>query len=598
MRTNRPGLFAGLRRLYGHLNLRRRWQLRLLIVLMAMGALAELMSLGAVVPFVSVLVSPERLAENAYVRQAMAATGLSLAELPVAISLAFGALTVLSALLRLALLRASLRFSYGVGHELSSSLYGKTLQRPYVFHVRKNSSEIIGAVNKVQELVGGYVVPAMNGFIALVLASAILFTLIAIDPLIAIAAASGFGISYFCIAVIVRGRLTSAGQTVSLAHNQRIQSIQEGLGAIRDVILDRSHGVFLNKFAKQDREFSRAQSEGNFLGSAPRILIEAIGMLVLVGFSLAFSSSGGGLTGLLPVLGALAVGAQKLLPLVQQIYAGWSAIVTRQAVLADVLELVEYRPEESEVGPLPFLKEIRLDAVDFSFSPGPESPSILTGITLTIRKGEKIGIIGATGSGKSTVLDLLMGLLTPSAGEVVIDSQPLTLGNTAAWQRHIAHVPQAIYLSDGSISENIAFGVPGDQIDMERVVGAARIAQIDDHIASLPQGYGTQVGERGIRLSGGQRQRIGIARALYRKADVLILDEATSALDEATEAVVIESIHRLASNPTLIMIAHRLSTLKYCDRVIELDRGGVVDVLTFQALRERHEIQPAQHAYG
>jgi ABC-type multidrug transport system fused ATPase/permease subunit len=470
----------------------------------------------------------------------------------------------------------SLNFSYGVGHELAAKMYGRTLERPYSFHALINSSEIVGAVNKVQELVGGYVIPTINGAIALILAVSIGLTLLLIDPVVAIGAATAFGLSYALIASLVRGRLSHAGQLVSRTHSSRIQAIQEGLGAIRDVILDRSQKVFEARFAVSDSQFATAQTASNFLSSAPRLLIEAVGMLVLIGFTLAFSSSETGLTGLLPVLGALAVGAQKLLPLIQQIYLGWTALVSRQAVLLDVLELIEFQPIQTEQTPLHFKHLLSLRNVSFSF-PGPSHTATLHHIDLQIHKGEKIGIVGKTGSGKSTLLDVVMGLLPPSDGSVFVDEQRLTAANTKNWQKYLAHVPQSIYMIDASVAENIALGLPIAQIDMARVVRAAEVAQIHAHVMTLPNGYRAEVGERGIRLSGGQRQRIGIARALYKGADFLVLDEATSALDDETESNVIRGIEALPG-VTVVMIAHRLSTLANCDRIVELRNGRLFDV--------------------
>jgi ATP-binding cassette subfamily B protein len=319
----------------------------------------------------------------------------------------------------------------------------------------------------------------------------------------------------------------------------------------------------------------------------PRVAVEAIGILLMVGLVLYLSRASRDLMAMLPTLGLIAVGAQKLIPLLQQVYAGWSGVVTGQKSVDDVLGLLDFSPIAPPASPIEFRGEITLENACFSYPAAPERP-VLANIDLAIRRGEKIGIVGATGGGKSTLVDMLMGLLPPTAGRLAVDNPTITPQNSAAWQRHVAHVPQSIYLSDASVAENIAFGVVARRIDQARVERAAKAAGIHDHIASLPEGYLTPVGERGIRLSGGQRQRLGIARALYKDVDVLVLDEATSALDDETEARVMAAIGELASDMTVIMIAHRLSTMRWCDRIIEIDHGHFRRQLDFATLiRER-----------
>lgn len=582
-----PSLSESLKSFYSHLSARRRWQLLLLIGLMLLGAVAELVSLGAVVPFVTVLADPERLGQNAFVRDLLIAAGLRVEQLPVAVSVVFGVLVIVAALIRLTLLTASIRFSFGIGHDLGGAVFSKTLQRPYSFHVSRNTSEIIAGVNKVQELVGGLIVPLINGLIGAILATSIILTLVAIDPVVALGGAGVFGLSYFAVAFAVRKRLGRVGQVLARTSNERVQAIQEGLGAIRDVILDGSHCGYQRHFTHVDGEFRRAQASRQVLANAPRFLIEAIGMLLLAGFAVIYSATGTGLASLLPVLGVLAVGAQKLMPLIQQIFLGWSAALSSRAILVDLLELLDYEPVKAQGGAVTFRDAIHFRDVSFAYSNAPGAAEVLAHIHLTIRRGEKIGVIGSTGSGKSTLLDILMGLLPVGSGELVIDHQLLTPATTHGWRKHIAHVPQSIFLSDASISENIAFGEQVDQIDRGRVEQVARIAQIHDHIVSLPRGYRTLVGERGVRLSGGQRQRIGIARALYKHREVLVLDEATSALDDATETRVMQGIDQLASDFTVIIIAHRLTTLKNCDRVVELSHGRIAHISTYESLMQR-----------
>ena len=307
-------------------------------------------------------------------------------------------------------------------------------------------------------------------------------------------------------------------------------------------------------------------------------------MLLIAALAYMLAQQVDGIAKAIPVLGALALGSQRLLPVLQQAYSSWSGILSSQVSLQDTLVLLDQPlpdyADQSHAKPMPFQHQISLNHVSFRYSP--QTPYVLSNLNLTIGKGSRIGLIGVTGSGKSTLLDIIMGLLQPTEGTFKIDDQTSTVTNHRAWQAHIAHVPQAIFLADSSIEENIAFGVPKSQIDQVRVRQAANKAQIADVVESWPKQYQTIVGERGIRLSGGQRQRIGIARALYKQADVIIFDEATSALDTETEEAVMKAIEGLSSDLTLLIIAHRLTTLRNCTQIVELDNGGIKRAGSYQ----------------
>jgi ATP-binding cassette subfamily B protein len=309
--------------------------------------------------------------------------------------------------------------------------------------------------------------------------------------------------------------------------------------------------------------------------------MEAAGMLLIVGIALMLSTRSGGISSAIPTLGVMALGAQRLLPLLQQVYYGWVQVGGYGDVLIDVTQLLSLpcEDEETQVEAVPLKRQITLSNLSYAY-PGRDSP-VLLNINLRINKGQRIALVGATGSGKSTLVDLIMGLLAPTDGSIAVDGEALTGARVRSWQATIAHVPQAIFLSDSSILRNIAFGVAEESIDRRRAEDAAMRAQLHEFVAQLPEGYETEVGERGVRLSGGQRQRLGIARALYKTASVLVLDEATSALDDATEAAVIQSLESLDERLTIIMIAHRLSTIRNCDLVVRLARGRVVETGTY-----------------
>jgi ABC-type multidrug transport system fused ATPase/permease subunit len=359
-----------------------------------------------------------------------------------------------------------------------------------------------------------------------------------------------------------------------------VQAVQESLGGIRDILIDQSQPVYLRHFERIGSRLRRAQVVGSFISASPRYVVEAVGMVLIALLALMLSSRSGSFASALPVLGALALSAQRLLPLLQQVYYGWAQARTGSPVANDIASLLdlELKPERIAAGvvpPLPFRREIRLDKLSFAYPD--RSEHALHDVDLAIPRGTKLALIGKTGSGKSTLVDILMGLLEPTSGSITVDGVAPTGKAMLAWQAQIAHVPQAIFLADTTIERNIAFAAAEGQVDHDRVRVAAKLAQVHDFIEALPEGYETFVGERGIRLSGGQRQRLGIARALYKRASVLILDEATSALDRETEAAVMAGLAEADEAVTIVMIAHRLSTVASCDTIVRLDGGRIVE---------------------
>ena len=377
--------------------------------------------------------------------------------------------------------------------------------------------------------------------------------------------------------MLTKNRFRKNGQLIVSEQAQVIKSLQEGLGGIRDVLIDGTQEVYCKTYQRADLILRRSQGSNTFLTLTPRFMVEALGMLFIAALAYFMSRQSGGMAQTVPILGVLALGAQRLVPIMEQMYGSWASIRGSHASLNGALELLDQPlPEHLHYPENVIVFNHQIAFKDLSFAYLPESQPIFENLSFAINKGESIGIIGETGCGKSTMLDLIMGLLHPTSGALIIDGCVIDDLHRRAWQKHIAHVPQAIYLADTSIAENIAFGEPKEVIDLERVKAAAIKAQIHSTIEKLPQGYGTLVGERGVRLSGGQRQRIGIARALYKEADVIIFDEATSALDNETEESLMQTIESLQGNITILMIAHRLTTLRKCDRILELQKGGAL----------------------
>jgi len=549
---------------------------------------AEILSIGAVLPFLAVLTSPSRIFDHPAAQPLIQTLGLTAADqLLLPLTIAFGLAVLIAGAMRLLLAWASTRLSFSAGADLGINIYRRTLYQPYAVHVARNSSEIIdGISNKTDSVIFSILMPALSLISSSIMLIAILIALVSVDPLIALAAFGGFGIIYSFIIHFTRHRLVTNSERIARESTQVIKSLQEGLGGIRDVLIDGSQPAYCQIYRNADLPLRRAQGNSIFISISPRYGMEALGMILIAGLAYTLAHQSGGVSKVIPVLGALALGAQRLLPVLQQGYAAWATIKGGQASLQDILGLLDQPlPEyanQSDPLPIPFRHHISLNNLSFRYSP--DTPIVLRNLNLIIPKGARIGFIGATGSGKSTLLDIMMGLLQPTDGILAIDDQAITPGNHRAWQAHIAHVPQTIYLADSTIEENIAFGLPKEQIDRQRVRQAAHQAQIADIIESWPKQFQTFVGERGIRLSGGQRQRIGIARALYKQADVIVFDEATSALDNETERAVMEAIKGLSHDLTIMIIAHRLTTLQNCDQIIELGTGGVLRVGAYQDL--------------
>jgi len=571
-----------LRQLWANLAKHRRLQLGLLVLVMLASSAAEVLSLAVVLPFLAVLANPERLWNLPVVQQWAPRLGIASAEqLLLPITITFVVAVLAAGAIRMLNLWLNGRLAAAIGSDLSCEAYRRTLYQPYAVHLARNSSELIASISSdvsrvITQLLNPLLLLLSSGLIAL----SLIAVLLAIDWPIAVGAGLVVGLVYAMAMAANRRPLQQLGQRQVLLNRTLIQALQEGLGAIRDVLLDGSQVLFAIRYSRADLPLRRVQADASFLSTYPRLVLEPVAMalIALMGLLLVRQQ---GVGKALPLLGALALGAQRLLPMVQKVYEGWAQSRNAKGSLAKVLRLmaqpVPLTGAEVNSQPIPLKQGIRFEAVHFAYRA--QLPEVLRGIDLEIRRGERIGIIGSTGSGKSTTLDLLMGLLKPTQGQVLVDGQdlhdPQRPDFLSAWRSTIAHVPQSIYLTDSSIAENIAFCLSTDQIDMKRVRVAAEQAQIARFIESSPDGYNTFVGERGIRLSGGQRQRIGIARALYKQASVLVFDEATSALDTDTEAAVMQAIEALSQTLTVLIIAHRLSTLERCDRVVELAHGRI-----------------------
>jgi len=577
-----PGLWAALPRIYRFFSARRKRDLYVLILLIVVGAVAELATLGTLLPFLSLLAGVAQPARFPSFAHLFATLGAMTPRQQIWLSATLFAVIALTAgAIRLALNWSTQMFTARLGLDLSVEVQRRILTQPYTYHLMHSSSEAVAAIDTVQLLVTTVLVQLIYAAAATFIAVAIIAALIYVDPFTATVAATAFSLLYILLSAATRPRLARNSEAIGTAFNERIRIVQESIGGIRDVLIDGAQRLYLDAFERVGRRYGVASATTAFISAAPRFIIEAAAMAAIALVALLIANREGGLANAVPMLGAVALGAQRLLPLLQQVYHGWASVSAHRSVVSEVLTQLDMpiprqTSEESRVAPLPFRAKITVRGVSFAY-PRTKS-SVLHDITLVIPRGSMLGLVGKTGSGKSTLADLIMGLIEPTEGHISIDGVPLTGEERRRWQRNIAHVPQAIFLADTTIERNIAFGVPSEQIDHSRVRSAAAAAQLHDFVASLSDGYETSIGERGIRLSGGQRQRLGIARAIYKQSPVLVLDEATSALDEGTEAAVMASLQALGEEGrTTFIIAHRLSTLAHCDLLVRLDEGRVVD---------------------
>jgi ABC-type multidrug transport system fused ATPase/permease subunit len=559
---------------------KRRWQSGLVLCSTLLASFFEILSLGALFPFLALITNPDRIVENYLIRSIVINLGFeSTTSLVLFFSFVFALAAIFAGIFRMFLFWVQTRLSVTIGADLSIEAFERTLHQPYSMHVGRNSSEILAGIQKVGSLVFLAIHPILLLVTSFLLLLSILSTLFIIDSFVALNTFLALAFIYTVVAFLTRRLVTKNSRIVALHTGKVTKVIQEGLGGIRDVLIDGTQQTFIREYRRVLIPMQVALANNQVVGASPRFGVEAFGMALFafLAYELFTRGHATGESFAVPILGVLALGAQRLLPLLQQMYSAYVILRGGEASIEDALDLLEQPYSSTFFKSTPvtveFHKCISLDRVSFRYSP--QDPWVLRNVNLEIPKGGCVGIIGSTGSGKSTLIDLVMGLLNPTEGSLRVDQVAVSRENVRGWQLHISHVPQSIYLSDASITENIAFGIPTELIDIGRVKRSAQQAQIAKDIELWRSGYETLVGERGVRLSGGQRQRIGIARALYKNPNILVLDEATSALDNATETAFTLSLEALRSNMTIIIIAHRLTTLKNCDLILEVSESGI-----------------------
>lgn len=574
---------------------RERRNFWILLSIVIVGALSSALMVGSILPFLSVLSDPGRIDAVPALTWAYEIFGFE-SDYTFLVGLGLASLGVIVFTNGLLILKtwAVARFTTMRIHSISHRLMTAYLRQPYAFFLNRHSAEMgVRILSETQQVVNTFISPAVELIAATFTVLAIVVLLFLVEPVVALIAFAVLGGIYGGIYALSRRGLKQLGHQRAQTNSARFKTINEALGGIKDIKLLGCEDAYLARYAVQSLSMARTLARIVLITQLPQFGLQVIafGGIILLCLILVDAdglATGAALNSILPTIGLFAFAGQRLMPELSKLYQSLTKLQAGAAAVEVVHDDLAAWVESDDAtrivrNRLSFREDLLFENISYSY---PDSPHTgVRNVTLAISAGEKIGIVGSTGAGKTTIADLVLGLLTPTAGRLLVDGKAVTQENLRAWQRNVGYVPQNIFLTDASVAENIALGVPHKRIDEARVVEAARIAQLDEFIRSeLPEGYATAVGERGVRLSGGQRQRIGIARALYHDADFIVFDEATSALDNLTEREVMDAIDALPDEKTVVMIAHRLSTLHRCDRIVVMDQGCVVGYDSWAAL--------------
>jgi len=544
-------------------------------------AFLDMLGVASILPFMGVMTNPELLQTNPLLNTAFTYSHLLGIHTSVQFTFALGILVVVllvtslafKALTTYAQIRFVLMREYSIGKRLVEGY----LHQPYSWFLNRHSADLGKTIlSEVNAVIGNGMLPLMTLIAQSTVAFALLIMLLIVDPLLAFGVGMVLGLSYAGIFVVMSGLLKRLGQTRIDANKERFTAVSEAFGAAKEVKVGGLEQVYIQRFAKPAEIFAKGQATASVIGQLPRYALEAIAFGGILLLMLYLMSRNGDFVSALPIITLYAFAGYRLMPALQQIYQSFTQLrFAAPAVVAlhqDLSSLQDANIQHGRTNPISLTKSIKLNQISYRYPNA--SQYALKEINISIPAFGTVGFVGATGSGKTTIVDVILGLLEPQEGSLTIDSQPIVDANRRQWQRAIGYVPQHIYLTDDTIAANIAFGVLAKDIDQQSVERAAKIANLHEFVVNdLSHGYATAVGERGVRLSGGQRQRIGIARALYHNPKILILDEATSALDNITEQAVMEAVNNLGQDITIILIAHRLSTVRQCDQIYLLDRG-------------------------
>lgn len=570
---------------------RERRRFVVLVLGIALSSIWNIGGIASIMPFMQALAAPESFGDNRIAGVLMQVLQIETAERFLVIVGIIVLLLFVTGNIFLALVTwGTIRFARAVGYSLSSRLFGVYMEQPYPFFLQRNSSELTkNLLNETNNVTGNIVKPMMELIVEGFLSSAIIVFLILVNPVVAIVAALLLGGAYSGIFFFFRRALARAGKKRVKRNRERYGLAADAFGAIKEIKLRGLEEPYSSVFAAVAYRFERAKAAVQTISKLPKYALEVFAFGGMLAIALVIFANERGTDQILPLISAYAFAGYRLMPSLQKFFAAFTTIRGNTASLDVVIRELSLESEKREseaVEPLGFERSLVLDQINFAYAE--TSRPAISGITFQIEKNTTVGIAGPTGCGKTTLVDVILGLLLPQSGELRVDGVGITADNRRAWQRNFGYVPQSIYLSDTTLRSNIAFGVPEAEIDDEQVRFAARLANLADFVETLDEGYETTLGERGVRMSGGQRQRVGIARALYHEPQILVFDEATSALDSQTEQAVMGAIENLMHKKTILMIAHRLSTLRQCDSIVVLKDGYVDAMGRYEQLKNDH----------
>ncbi len=577
---------------------KRFYLLQILVILMV---LLQIAGVASIIPFMALIADLSQLQQDTFIAQVYAASGLnSESQFVFWLGLSVLIMLFLASIISMYTTWKISIFANKVGVEISDRLYTYYLKQDWLFHVSGSSAQLTKQIATESLRVNqGILLPFMHLNANVVFVISMSISIFIFDPIVATVGVVIFALSYYFIFKFVSRILLNNGRSISEMYEKRFRLMNEGFGGIKDVLLLGRHSNFINRFFRTGVVFAYSQGVNSALGHAPRYFMELIAFGSMISLVLyLFTSYDADLSLILPILSVYAIAGIKLMPAFQQIYNSLATIrgniSAYEAIHQDLVNSSEIKPvtnisktDKKEKSYLNPKKQISLENISFRYPDKDEL--VLNQIDISIPVKKVIGIVGPSGSGKSTLVDILLGLIEPQKGFLKIDGKIINNKNRRSWQNNIGFVAQTIFLSEGTIAENVAFGFSKNQINFKQVENVLKLANLNEFVQGLKNGVHTKVGERGVQLSGGQRQRIGIARALYHEADVLIFDEATSSLDGVTEKMIMQAVHRFGGEKTIIMIAHRLKTVEKCDQIFFIDGGKVADQGTFQELIETNE---------
>lgn len=574
---NRPysnystSIFKTLFQVWQLLSNTRKFQYLFLIILIITSSILEIITIGSLIPFIKGVGNTE-LFYKTYINNNFLNGFIdnNPTSVILAIGVVFAILAILAALFKILVIYGTSKIAFKSGGDITDIIYIKAISQPYISYHLLKSNEVINIISgKVSSLINSVLIPCLYLVNSLIMSFVIVAGLLYIDYKVALTIFIIYGLLYLIILLFTRKLLAENSKIISSSTSDIIKLTQTALGGIRNIIIDKNRNFFIKKFHDVNNEIRLAQASSVFIGNSPKSILEAFALVLISIIAISKSNSNEAPAAIVATIGVIALAAQRLLPLMQQAFSAWTGFRENKFSVIDILNFIQNSKERDDIeDDINFYNSIELKNIYFKYDS--RDNIVLNNFSLKIKKGEKIALIGKTGAGKSTLVDLILGLILQNSGRILIDGLEHQIYNNKNWHSIISHVPQNIYIFDGTIAENITFGIPRDKIDIQNLIKVCEISQVSEFTKNLSEDIFTYVGESGSHLSGGQRQRIGIARALYKNAQILVLDEAMSALDQATETKIIKSINEIYPTTTIVSVTHNPNSISQYSRAVEI----------------------------